>query len=291
MKNTDKKTWFASVYISFSLIFVIVPLILILWFSITKPAADGHLIFTLDNFRRFFITDFGTKNVYIGIFLHSALLAFLCTISCLILGYPVAYILAKSNFKYKETLLFLMIAPTWINFLLRTYAWLSLLENNGLINRMLQLFGVGPFQLMYNNYAVLLVMICDYLPFIILPIYSALEKMDNSLIEAAADLGSSKSDIFWRVTLPLSTHGIVSGAIMVFMPAITTFVISRYFNGSSLLFGDLIEHQFSTGDWYFGSSLAVILIVVILILTSLSSIEDKEYKKHNKKIKKLVKVN
>jgi len=160
-----------------------------------------------------------------------------------------------------------MIAPMWINFLLRTYAWLSILENNGLMNQFLNLLGISSLPLMYNDGAVLFVMTCNYFPFMILPIHSSLEKIDNSLIEASADLGSSKMQTFLKITLPLSINGIISGSIMVFVPAITTFVISRYFNGSSMLFGDLIEQQFSLGDFYFGSALSIILIVIILLIS------------------------
>lgn len=261
-----KKPIFSTLYIVFITFFIILPLLLILYFSLIKVSNNKEVIFTLDNFIRFFKFNAG-RNINIEVLTHSFILAISCTLLCLLIGFPASCILSKSRLKCKEFLLFLMIAPMWINFLLRTYAWLSILENNGLMNQFLNLLGISSLPLMYNDGAVLFVMTCNYFPFMILPIHSSLEKIDNSLIEASADLGSSKMQTFLKITLPLSINGIISGSIMVFVPAITTFVISRYFNGSSMLFGDLIEQQFSLGDFYFGSALSIILIVIILLIS------------------------
>ena len=198
--------------------------------------------------------------------------ALLCTVLCLIIGYPVAMILAGNTFKRRNLLLFLVIAPMWMNFLLRTYAWLSILETNGVLNKLLGLFGLGPVKLLYNQGAVLLGMVYNYLPFMILPIYSVLTKMDGSLLQAASDLGANRAKAFRRVVLPLSLPGVFSGITMVFMPAVTTFVITNLLGGRKyMMIGNIIEKQFlETGNWGFGAALSLVLIIVILVSMLLS---------------------
>ena len=170
-------------------------------------------------------------------------------------------------------LIMLFIVPMWMNFLLRTYAWLPILGKNGFINNILGYFGVGPFTFLYNDGAVILGMIYNFLPFMVLPIYTVLTKMDKDLLNAAADLGANRSEIFRKIVLPLSMPGVVSGITMVFMPAVSTFVISRLLGGGQyMLLGNLIEQQFTMmGDWNFGSSISIFMMIIILISMAIMS--------------------
>ncbi|MDR2504667.1 MAG: ABC transporter permease [Oscillospiraceae bacterium] len=251
-----KRSWFAFPYGLWMLLFTIVPIVIIVYYAFT---IDGS--FSLDNFRLFFSPDI------IGILLFSLWLAFLCTLICLALGYPVALFLAKTAMKRSAMLVVLFIIPMWMNFLLRTYAWMSLLEDTGLINRLLEWVGVGRVKLMYTENAVLFGLVYNFLPFMIFPIYSVLKRSDILLEEAASDLGANTLNVFTRVTLPLSLPGVVSGISMVFMPAVTTFVIPRLLGGGMfMMFGDLIESQFlTTGDWNFGSALSLVMMALILV--------------------------
>ena len=249
-----KLKWYASPYIVWMALFTVAPLVLLLYFS--TRSHDG---FTLEHFRKFF------DPLYIGILLRSLWMAVLCTAICLVLGYPTAYLLAKR--REGSVLALLFILPMWMNFLLRTYAWMSILENTGVVNKALQALGFAQMTLLYTPGAVLLGMVYNFLPFMILPIMTVLRKMDRSLIEAAGDLGANPVAVFRRVILPLSLPGVISGITMVFMPAVTTFVISRLLGGSQfMLFGDLIEQQFlQTADWSFGSALSVIMMALMLL--------------------------
>ncbi|MDD3243046.1 MAG: ABC transporter permease [Eubacteriales bacterium] len=253
MKGRNR--WYAAPYIAWMILFTVVPMGLLLYYAFT----DGNQSFSLASFQKFL------DPVYIKVLGRSLWLAFLCTLICLVLGYPISYLLA--HHKHGNFLSMLFILPMWMNFLLRTYAWMSLLENTGLINRLLTAIGFGQVTLLYNSGAVLLGMVYNFLPFMILPIYNSLQRMDRSLVEAAGDLGASPAAVFRRVTLPLSMPGVISGITMVFMPAVTTFVISRLLGGSQfMLFGDLIEQQFlQASNWNFGSALSVIMMVLILI--------------------------
>ena len=189
------------------------------------------------------------------------------TLGCLILGYPVAYLISKMREGKRNILIMLFIVPMWMNFLLRTYAWLPILGKNGLINNFLVALGFSRINILYNDFAVLLGMIYNFLPFMILPIYTVLTKMDKDLINAAADLGADRKKIFTKIILPLSMPGVISGITMVFMPAVSTFVISRILGGGQyMLLGNLIETQFTTmGDWNFGSAIAIFMMIIILI--------------------------
>ncbi|NLK22383.1 MAG: ABC transporter permease [Epulopiscium sp.] len=253
-------------------IFVVVPLILVFFFSITT-SSDGTLVFSLEHYRRFM------EPLYLKVLLKSISLAGVSTIICLILGYPVALILAGRQMNKKSFLLFLFVLPMWMNFLLRTYAWMTLLEKNGFINTILSLFGLGPFQLLYNDAAVILGMVYNFLPFMVLPIYSVLRKIDHSIIEAAEDLGANQIIIFKKIIFPLSLPGVFSGISMVFMPAVTTFVISRLLGGGQyMLIGNLIERQFLlAGDWNFGSAISIVMMIIILISMGVTSKYDKEH--------------
>lgn len=249
-----------------SLVFIIVPLILILYFSLTEKV-DGRTVFTLNHFKEFF--DF-QHNSYHKVLLRSLKLAFLCTLICLIIGYPTAYILTKLKPAMRNFLILLLVLPMWMNFLLRTYSWLTLLERNGLINRLLTYLNMPMLDILYTETAVVLGMVYNYLPFMVLPIYSVIIKIDRSLIHASEDLGANPFQTFKRITLPLSMPGIASGITMVFMPSTTTFAISKLLGGGKVvLIGDLIEQQFNvTHNWGFGSALSVVLIIIILLTMS-----------------------
>ncbi len=230
--------------------------------------------------------DFFSNEIYVTVLLRSLFLAFLATVICLILGYPMALILSKMNPRFKGIASLLFVLPMWMNFLIRTYGWLSLLENKGLINMAYGglrewLMGFIPavsswpeyLPLLYNSGAVVLGMVYDYLPFMVFPIFNAIDKLDKSYLEAAGDLGANKFQSFLKVTLPLSMPGVVSGISMVFMPSITTFIISSLLGGGHvMLIGDIIENQFlGVGDWHFGSSISVIVIAIILVFMSFTS--------------------
>ena len=259
-----KKSVSAYPYVLWAILFTVIPLIMVLFYSVYDQATGT---FTLHFIQKCF------DPLYLKVILYSFKLALYCTVLCLVIGYPVAMILAKTSFKQKNTLLFLVIAPMWMNFLLRTYAWLTILENNGIINKILEFFNLGPYQLLYNEGAVLLGMVYNYLPFMILPIYTALSKQDKNIIQASYDLGATKIQTFRKVELPLSMPGVYSGIAMVFMPAVTTFVISKLLGGGQqMLIGNIIEKQFmevsSTSS--FGGALSLILIAIILVSMAFS---------------------
>ena len=259
-KNNGSSTLPASPYIVWSTLFIVIPLIIIVFFSFTQETASGYS-FTLENFKRVL------NSQYVSVFRRSLVLAFQSTVLCLILGYPVAYLISKMKSNRRNILIMLFIVPMWMNFLLRTYAWLTILGKNGVINNFLSAIGLNTINILYTDAAVLLGMVYNFLPFMILPIYTVLIKMDNSLIDAAADLGANKRQIFTRVIFPLSMPGVITGITMVFMPAVSTFVISRLLGGGQyMLLGNLIETQFTTmGDWNFGSALAIFMMIIILI--------------------------
>jgi len=246
----------SPIYLLWMAIFIIVPLALVVYYSLC--GADG---FSLENYTRFFDAS------YLTILGRSIKIAVVTTIGCLLLGYPLALILTNSRFIRKRYLMFLCILPMWMNMLLRTYSWMILLEKQGLINTFLGLFGFEPIQLLYTSGAVYAGMIYNFLPFMILPIYSVMTKMDHSLIEAAEDLGANRFQGFKRVILPKSLPGVMSGITMVFMPAVTSFVVSRLLGGGSFtMIGNLIEKEFiDFSDWYFGSAISVLMMLLILI--------------------------
>lgn len=244
-------------YIIWMAIFIIVPLIIVIYYSFTN--IEGG--FTWENYQKFF------DPIYLGVLWRSLKIAFFCTVWCLIIGYPLALILTTSDFVRKKYLMFLCILPMWMNMLLRTYAWMTLLEKKGIINIILGWVGFEPIQMLYTSGAVYLGLIYNFLPFMILPIYSVMVKMDHALIEAAEDLGANRFQVFLKIVLPKSMPGVMTGVTMVFMPAVTTFVISRLLGGGQYtLIGNLIEKQFvETGNWYFGSAISILMMVLILI--------------------------
>ena len=275
--NKKKRSLAAYPYIFWSALFIVVPLLIVLYFSFTDSTGS----FSFENFKRLFNAQYGT------IFIRSIKLALESTILCLILGYPVAYIISKMHPSKGSLLIMLFIVPMWMNFLLRTYAWLPILGKTGIVNSFLAKFGIEPISFLYNDGAVLLGMVYNFLPFMILPIYTILSKMDNDLINAAKDLGADRKTIFMKITLPLSMPGVMSGITMVFMPAVSTFVISSLLGGGQyMLLGNLIEQQFTTmGDWNFGSAISIIMMIIILISMGLmNKFDNNEVKEGGTKI-------
>ncbi len=255
-----KRKLLAAPYLVWMAVFVIVPLLMVAYFAFTD--GEGH--FTLEY----------VANVaqYTNIFVRSIWLAAIATVICLVLAYPLAYILARMDLRVQSTMLMIVILPMWMNFLLRTYAWMTLLGNEGIINTVLGYFHLGPFKMLNTRGAVVLGMVYDYLPFMILPLYSVMVKIDKSVLEAANDLGCNGIKTLFKVVFPLSLPGIMSGVTMVFVPAISTFIISRMLGGgSNLLIGDLIEMQF-LGNSYnpnLGAAMSLVLMVIILLIMTL----------------------
>ena len=237
-------------------IFIVLPMLLVAWFAFT----DGGGRFTLENIL--------SVGQYSNVFLRSIWLGALATAISLVLGYPLAYIIAKMAPKRQSVMVMLVMLPMWTNFLLRTYAWMTLLEDNGLINAALSAIGLPRVHMINTAGAVVLGMVYNYIPYMILPLYSVLTKIDQSVIEAAQDLGADGRKVFLRVVLPMSMPGVISGVTMVFVPAVSTFIISKMLGGGgNLLIGDLIDMQF-LGSAYnpnLGSAISLVLMVIILI--------------------------
>lgn len=265
-----KKSFLAYPYVVWSAIFIVIPLILVVLFSFTQEI-NGKQVFSIANYRDLM------DPIYFKVFLRSIILAGASTLICLLVGYPVAYLVSKVNINKRGTLILLFILPMWMNFLLRTYAWVAILGKNGLLNTFLGWFGIPHTSILYTNAAILLGMVYNFLPFMVLPIFNSLSKMDNDLINAARDLGANSFQVFTKVIFPLSLPGVVSGITMVFMPAVTTFAISRLLGGGKfMLIGDLIEQQFTVvGDWNFGSAISIFMMIIILIsMAVMSRFED-----------------
>ena len=251
---------FAAPYLVWMAVFIVVPLLMVAYFAFTDEA--GH--FTLD-----YIANVGQ---YTNIFVRSIWLAIIATVVCLVLAYPVSFILSRMKKHHQGTMLMIVMLPMWMNFLLRTYAWMTLLGNNGIINNLLGMISIGPLKLVNTEGAVVLGMVYNYLPFMILPLYSVMVKIDKSLIEAASDLGCNPVSTLFRVVVPLSVPGIMSGVTMVFVPAISTFIISRMLGGgSNLLIGDLIEMQFLGNAYnpHLGAGISLVLMVIILLIMTI----------------------
>lgn len=249
-------------YLIWAAIFIIVPLFLIVYFSFFSEGS-----FSLGNYQKFM------EDYYIAAMMRSIGFALISTVVCLLFAYPLAMILAGKNMSSKSIILLLVILPMWMNSLLRTYAWANLLENNGVINNLLNAMGLPSVKFLYGNGGVIFGMVYNFFPFMVLPIYNALAKIDHRLIEASYDLGADKVTTFRKVTLPLSMPGVITGIIMVFMPALTTFLITRLLGGGKvMLIGNIIEEQFTrTGDMGFGSAVSMILMVIVLITLGVMS--------------------
>ena len=268
---------YASAYIVWAILFIVLPLVLVLFMSFNgvSTMSMGDYRFSTEQFTRFF------QPLYLRILWRSVVLATLSTAACLLVGYPAAYAISRTKPKTSSMLILLFVIPMWMNFLLRTYAWITLLGRNGVLNKVFHLIGLGPFDMMYNQGAILMGMIYNFLPFMVLPIYTILQKTDRSYLEAAQDLGANPATAFLKVTLPLSLPGIYSGILMCFIPALSTFVISSLLGGNKYyLVGNIIEQQFRlTGNWPFGSAIAVVLIAILLIMLFIfRQIGDKESK-------------
>ena len=284
-----KKTkWTASPYLVWMVAFIAVPLAIVVYFAFTDKA--GH--FTLENIMGL--------GAYTTEFARSIVLAAIATAICLVLAFPVSYLLSRMRPASQRMMQMLIMLPMWMNFLLRTYSWMSILENNGLLNQLFQQIGlidlynqvamhfaadpaayvpIDHFQMIGTQGAVVLGMVYNYLPFMILPIYSVLVKLDHSLIEAARDLGASSVQVFCKVILPLSLPGVLSGITMVFVPSISTFIISRMLGGgSNLLIGDLIELQFlgNSYNYNLGSAMSLVLMVIVLLCMSFTTPDTEE---------------
>ncbi len=261
----------AAPFALWMVLFTVIPLGIVLWFAFTD--ADGQ--FTLSNL---------TSIVeYAGTFGLSIFLGAIATVLCLVLAFPLAYTISRTKGRMQQTMVMIIMLPMWMNFLLRTYAWMSLLENNGFINQLLRAVGLlaenQTLSLINTNGAVILGMVYNFLPFMVLPLYSVMVKIDNSVIEAAQDLGSNVFQVFGRVVLPLSVPGMLSGITMVFVPAVSTFVITKLLGGSkTLLIGDTIETMFigQGANYHVGATLSLVLMVLILVCMAVTGLADKE---------------
>lgn len=258
-------------YSVWSMLFVIVPLIFIAYYAFT----DNNFAFTTENITRFFtatsnvIEEDGTSTevrTYLLIFGRSLKLALISTLVCLIMGYPIAYIMARAKEKTQKTLVTLIMIPMWMNFLIRTYAWMTIMQDTGIINGLLAKIGLGPVHMIGTESAVIIGMVYDYFPYMVLPIYSILAKLDPKLLEAARDLGCGSVSVMRRVVFPLSMPGVVSGITMVLIPSISTFYISQKLgNGKFFLIGDAIEGQYVANNLHFAAAIAFILMLILLL--------------------------
>ena len=254
-------------YIAWAVMMLILPMGLIALYSFTK---QGNTIvsftFTLEHYAKFF-----TDPDFLIVLWRSLLIAFKTTVICLLLGYPVAFFISRSSEKLQNILVLAITIPMWINMLVRTYAWIGLLSEGGLIQRLLGFFGIARGELLYTEGAVLLGMVYNFLPFMVLQINTSLCKMDHSLLEASADLGANARQTFIRVTLPMSLPGVINGITLVFLPAVSSFFIQKLLGGGQyFLIGNLIENQFITvGEWNFGSAISMIMAAVMMLLMML----------------------
>lgn len=261
-------------YIIWAFIIIVVPMLMIIMYAFTKQGNEVmNIRFTLENFSAFF-----EDAVFINVLKRSLVIAVLTTVICILLGYPTAYLMAKMKPKSQMLMVFLITLPTWINMLVRTYAWRGILEKNGLINNFLALFGIEPIKMLETTFAVVLGMVYNFIPFMILQIYTSLSKMDQSYIEAADDLGANKIQTFFKVVFPLSLPGVISGITLVFLPAVSSFFIPKLLGGGQfVLIGNVIETQFlTTGNWGFGSAISLIMSIIIILAMYLARYIDKK---------------
>lgn len=262
-------------YLIWSLLIVLVPLFLIVLYSITTGGNElVNIQFTLDNFKKI------GEPIYLDVLKKSFTLGLLSVLICLILGYILAYFITRFKDSTQDLLILLVTIPMWINTLLRTYAWISILSDNGLVNKFLGIFGLTPRTFMYTDFAVLIGLISDILPFMVIPIHTSIRKIDQSLIEASHDLGANAFQTFTHVILKMSIPGVINGVMMTFLLSISTFVIPKLLGGGQyMLIGNLIENQFiSVGNWNFGSATSIILTLIILIGLTIMKKFDREEK-------------
>ena len=257
-------------YEFWAVLFILVPLAFVAYYAFT----DDAFRFTTANITRFFTATspvvnadgtLGQTHTYLFISLRSMKLALISTVVCLLLGYPLAYIISRASPRAQKTMMTLIMIPMWMNFLIRTYAWMTILQDKGILNSLLGLLGLGPVHIIGTETAVVIGMVYDYLPYMILPLYSVMAKMDVKLLEAARDLGCAPIGVLRRVILPLSLPGVVNGVTMVLIPSISTFYISQKLgNGLFFLLGDAIEGQYTANNLHFAAAIAFILMVVLL---------------------------
>ena len=260
-------------YIIWSAIIIVIPMLMIIMYAFTKEGNSVmNVRFTLENFAYFF-----QDKVFFDVLKRSLWIAVITIVICILIGYPAAYFIAKMKPKSQVIMVLMITLPTWINMLVRTYAWRGILDKNGLINAVLGVFGIEPVKLLETSFAVVLGMVYNFIPFMILQIYTSLSKMDYSYIEAANDLGANKVQTFLKVILPLSVPGIISGITLVFLPAVSSFFIPKLLGGGQyVLIGNVIENQFlTTGNWGFGSAISLIMSVIIIIAMYIARRIDK----------------
>ena len=263
-------------YIVWAVLMLVLPMALLALYSITQ---QGNSIIsfslTLEHYKKFF-----TDPDFLLILWRSIAIAIKTTLICLLLGYPAAHFIARSSEKIQNILVLCITLPMWINMLVRTYAWIGLLSEGGFIQQVLSFFGLGNQELLYTEGAVLLGMVYNFLPFMIVQFHTSLSKMDNSLLEASADLGANKAQTFMRVTLPLSLPGVINGITLVFLPAVSSFFIPKLLGGGQyFLIGNLIENQFITaGEWNFGSAISMIMAVIMILM--MAAVRKAEKRNH-----------
>ncbi|MBQ4381931.1 MAG: ABC transporter permease [Oscillospiraceae bacterium] len=255
-------------YSVWAALFILVPLFFVAYYAFT----DNSFNFTLDNILKFFTEqsrETGSR-IYLDIFFRSLKLAVISTVICLLMGYPLAYIMTRAGERAQKIMMVLIMIPMWMNFLIRTYAWMTILQDTGILNGFIQSLGLQPIHIIGTESAVVVGMVYDYLPYMVLPIYSVMAKMDYKLVEAARDLGCNGLQVLRRVILPLSIPGILNGVTMVLIPSISTFYISQKLgNGKFFLIGDAIEGQYVSNNLHFAAAMAFILMVILLAAMAL----------------------
>ena len=269
MNNAQlKNKLLGTPYFLWSIVFILIPLGMVFYYGLT----DRSGAFTLDNIISITTAEHA-KALWLAL-----LLSLVATALCLLLAYPLAMILCNMGVNQHSFIVLIFILPMWMNFLLRTMAWQTLLEKTGVINSILNFLHLPALRIINTPYAIVLGMVYNFLPFMVLPIYNALSKIDRSIIHAAKDLGANNIQVFFKITLPLSVPGIISGITMVFIPALTTFVISKLLGGSKvLLIGNVIEEEFTqASNWHLGSGLSIVLMLFIIVNMVLSAIFDKD---------------
>ncbi len=254
-------------YSLWALLFIVVPLVFVAYYAFT----DNDFAFTFENVSRFFTATSQVEGAevrtYLLIFWRSLKLAVISTVICLLLGYPLAYIMARASDRAQKIMMILIMIPMWMNFLIRTYAWMTILQDTGILNGFLSALGLGRVHIIGTEGAVVIGMVYDYLPYMVLPIYSIMAKMDIKLLEAARDLGCNGGGVLRRVIFPLSLPGVISGITMVLIPSVSTFYISQKLgNGKFFLIGDAIEGQYVANNLHFAAAMAFILMVVLLVM-------------------------
>lgn len=267
-------------YVAWIAVMIVVPMLLIVFYAFTVEGNDVTVIkFSLQNFVRF-VTD----ATFMEVLLRSLYVAVITTVICIILGYPVAFVISKMPEKQNMILILLITMPTWINMLVRTYALMGILQDGGILSSILSFLGFSNTTLLHTDFAVVLGMVYNFIPFMILQIHTSLAKMDPSLLDAANDLGANPVGAFTRVTLPLSLPGVISGITLVFLPAMSSFFIPRLLGGGQyVLVGNIIENQFLTaGDWNFGAAISLIMAIIIMISMWLTKKADVQPASHGK---------